>query len=87
MERSRETVDGGTQLTAHGLTAYTIGAAIVWAGLFVAIAVVLSGSAYFGQLLPILTGAMVWFVIIVPAAASRNGRHKHPGGSRQSPAG
>ncbi len=49
-----------------------LGAAIVWAGLFIASAVVLRGTPYFGQLLPILTGGMVWFVIIVPSAARAN---------------
>lgn len=47
---------------------YVIGASIVWAGLFIATAVVLQGTPHFGQLLPILAGGMVWFVIIVPGA-------------------
>jgi hypothetical protein len=46
---------------------YVIGAAIVWAGLFIAIALTLSGTPYFSQLLPLLAGGSVWFVIIVPA--------------------
>ena len=48
--------------------AYLIGAAIVWAGTFIAAAVILKDTPYFGQLLPILVGGMVWFVVIVPGA-------------------
>lgn len=47
--------------------AYLIGAGIVWAGLFLALAIVLGDSPYFGQILPLLSGAAVWFVVIIPA--------------------
>jgi hypothetical protein len=55
-------------------TLYLLGAAIVWAGIFIAVAVVLQGTLYFSQLLPILGGGVVYFVVLVPmlfVAASR----------------
>ena len=53
------------------LSTYTIGAAIVWAGILLATAVVLAGTPYFAQLLPILGGGIAWFVVMVPGAWSR----------------
>jgi hypothetical protein len=50
---------------------YTLGAAIVWAGIFLASALVLQGTPYFAQLLPILAGGAVWFVVLVPGAMAR----------------
>ena len=50
---------------------YLIGAAIVWTGIFLATAIVLAGSPAYGQILPILSGGAVWFVVIIPAAWSR----------------
>lgn len=46
------------------LTSYLIGSCIVWASIFLAVAVML--PEHFAQLLPILAGGMVWFVILVP---------------------
>ncbi|HLJ68924.1 MAG TPA: hypothetical protein VKX16_16345 [Chloroflexota bacterium] len=46
---------------------YLLGSAIVWTGTLLALAVVLSGTPYFMQILPILIGGIVWFVVIVPA--------------------
>jgi low affinity Fe/Cu permease len=48
--------------------AYLVGAAVVWAGIFLATAIILRGMDEFVQLLPILAGGAVWFVIIVPGA-------------------
>jgi low affinity Fe/Cu permease len=52
--------------------AYLLGSVIVWAGIFLAMAVILTGTVRgadaFMQLLPVLTGGAVWFVIIVPGA-------------------
>ena len=81
-EQANQTVARRTAPTRRFLEMYTIGAAIVWAGLFMAVAVVLRGSGFFAQLLPILTGAMVWFVIIIPAAATRAGRPERGAGGR-----
>lgn len=50
---------------------YLIGAAIVWTAIFLGTAVVLAGSPAYGQILPILSGGAVWFVVIIPAAWSR----------------
>lgn len=46
--------------------AYLIGATIVWAGIIFASAMVLQGTDKFAQMLPILGGGAVWFVILVP---------------------
>lgn len=50
---------------------YMIGAAIVWTAIFLSTAFVLAGSPTYGQILPILSGGAVWFVVIIPAAWSR----------------
>lgn len=50
------------------LSTYLLGAAIVWAGIFLATAVLLAGTPYSGTMLPILSGGATWFVIVVPAA-------------------
>jgi hypothetical protein len=47
---------------------YLLGSAIVWGGHAPRPAVVLSGTSYLIQALPILIGGIVWFVVIVPAA-------------------
>jgi hypothetical protein len=52
-------------------SAYTLGAAIVWAGIFLAIAFILSDANTFMQILPVLGGGAVWFVVIVPGALAR----------------
>ncbi|MBX6342792.1 MAG: hypothetical protein IRY97_10065 [Thermomicrobiaceae bacterium] len=54
------------------MRAYLIGAAIVWAGIFLASAVVLSGTGQFGRMLPILGGGAVWFVVLVPPLLRRS---------------
>jgi hypothetical protein len=64
------------------LTSYLLGAAIVWTGIFIATAVLLSGTPYFGQLLPILGGGAVWFIVLVPSAARRP--HMPPMGATDS---
>ena len=47
---------------------YLIGAVIVWVGLLFALAFTLSGTPYFVQVLPLLGGGIVWFVVIIPGA-------------------
>ena len=55
------------------LNTYLLGAGIVWTAIFFATAVVLQGTPFFAQLLPILAGGAVWFVVLVPAAWRRRG--------------
>jgi hypothetical protein len=50
------------------LRTYLVSTTIVWLAILVAASVILRGTPYFGQLLPILGGGIVWFVVILPAA-------------------
>ena len=59
--------------------AYMIGAAVAWAGVFLAIAVILGDADTFMQILPVLGGGAVWFLVIVPGALFRN---RGPSGER-----
>lgn len=43
----------------------TLGVAIVWAAVIIACAVVLKGSGYFSQLIPILGGGAAASIIVV----------------------
>jgi hypothetical protein len=56
------------------LSTYAIGAVIVWVAIIAATAVVLAGTPYFAQVLPIVGGGAVWFVVIVPATWARRER-------------
>jgi hypothetical protein len=47
---------------------YLLGTVIVWTGIWIATAVILAGTAYFAQMLPILVGGGVWFLVILPGA-------------------
>jgi hypothetical protein len=49
-----------------GWSEYLIGAAVVWSAILLASAISLKGTPYFGHLLLILMGGVVWFVVIVP---------------------
>ena len=49
-----------------GLVHFALGAAIHWAAIFVATAVILHGTPFFGLLLDILGVGMAWSVIITP---------------------
>lgn len=55
------------------LRSYVLAAAIVWVAILITSALVLGGSPYFGQMLPILGGGAAFFVVILPAAISRRG--------------
>jgi hypothetical protein len=55
----------------HPQVAYLVGAALVWAGLFAATAMVLGGTPHFGEMLPILVGGAFYFVAIVPGGIVR----------------
>ncbi len=59
------------------LNAYILGSAIVWAAILLGTAVVLKGTPYFAQLLPILGGGAARSVVIGPAAL--RGRQKQGG--------
>ncbi len=47
---------------------YLIGTVIIWVGIWAASAVILGGTPYFAQMLPILGIGVFWFVIVVPGA-------------------
>jgi hypothetical protein len=53
---------------------YLVGSVIVWVGILAGTAFVLQGSPYFAQLLPILGGGVVWFVVLVPGGLMTGGR-------------
>lgn len=55
------------------LAYYEVASAVVWSALLVGVAVILQGTPYFAQLLPILGGGAAFFVVILPAALSRVG--------------
>ncbi len=48
--------------------AYLIGSLIVWVSIMIGTAVILSGTPYFAQMLPILSAGVLWSVLLVPAA-------------------
>jgi hypothetical protein len=48
--------------------AYLIGSVIVWVSIVIGTAVILSGTPYFAQMLPILLAGVLWSVLLVPAA-------------------
>jgi len=45
---------------------YVISSVIVWVAILLSAAMILQGTAYFGELLPILGGGAAWFVVIAP---------------------
>ena len=53
---------------------YLASAVILWAAIWIATASVLDASA-FDDMVPILGGGTVVFVVILPAALFRRGRH------------
>jgi len=48
--------------------AYLIGSVIVWVGILIGTAVILSGTQYFAQILPILFVGVIWFIVLLPSA-------------------
>lgn len=50
---------------------YLMGAVIVWVAIIAASSFILAGTPYFGQMLSILGGGAVWFVVIVPGTLLR----------------
>jgi hypothetical protein len=53
------------------LAYYEVSAAIMWSALLIGVAVILQGTPYFGQLLPILGAGAAVFVVILPASLSQ----------------
>lgn len=54
-----------------GIVKYEVAAIIVWIGILIASALILAGTPYFIQMLPVLSGGIVWFVVIMPGALLR----------------
>ena len=52
---------------------YLVSTVIVWTAVLIASALVLMDSSYFGQILAILGGGAVWFVVLVPGGILRHG--------------
>ncbi|HET9920598.1 MAG TPA: hypothetical protein VFQ30_12190 [Ktedonobacteraceae bacterium] len=48
--------------------AYLTGTVIIWVGVWIASAVILKGTPYFGQMIPILVIPEVWFLVLIPGA-------------------
>ena len=59
------------QDTAGFRRSYLISAVIVWVSIIVASALILRGTSYFSQMLPVIGGGAVWFVVIVPGILYR----------------
>ena len=47
---------------------YLIGTVIILMGVWAASALILSGTPYFAQMLPVLLSGMFWFIVVVPGA-------------------
>lgn len=47
---------------------YLIGTVIILMGMWVASVVILKGTPYFAQMLPILLSGIFWFLVVVPGA-------------------
>ena len=45
---------------------YLVGTVIVLVGMWAGSALILSGTPYFAQLLPVLLSGMFWFIIVTP---------------------
>ena len=48
--------------------AYLFGSVIVWVSILIGTAVILSGTPYFAQILPILFVGLIWFIVLLPSA-------------------
>jgi hypothetical protein len=48
---------------------YLIGSVVVLVSMLMGTAVILSGTPYFGQMLPILFAGVFWFIVVVPIAS------------------
>ena len=47
--------------------AYLFGSVIVWVSILIGTALILSGTPYFAQILPILFVGLIWFIVLLPA--------------------
>ena len=50
------------------LRASEIATAIVWTGIFLSVTILLRGSSYFPEVMMVLTGGAVFFVVLLPIA-------------------
>ena len=60
------------KITMKAWNAAILGTAIIWAGVIIAVALLLAGTGYFSQLIPILGGGAAGNLIVV--AGARNVR-------------
>jgi hypothetical protein len=67
----KQTLSNGHGMWDRPRRNYESSAVIVWVALIVAAGLILRGTPYFAQVLPILGGGAVWFVVIVPGALFR----------------
>lgn len=67
----KQTLPNGLSMGDRPRRNYESSAVIVWVALIVAAGLILRGTPYFAQLLPILGGGAVWFVVIVPGVLFR----------------
>ena len=61
------------------LRTYEIASAVVWIGIFASVAIILDGSSFLGQILPVLSAGAVFFLLILPSALGlekRRRRHR-----------
>jgi hypothetical protein len=63
-ERKKKTVLEGKKFKQT----YLIGSVIVWVSILIGTVIVLSGTPYVAQMVPILGGGALWFILCVPAA-------------------
>ncbi len=58
---------------ARDRASYLWGAAVVWATIWLATAVVLEGGGDFADMIPVLVVGTGWFLAVVPAQMGRSG--------------
>jgi hypothetical protein len=59
------------KITMKAWNAAILGTVIIWAGVIIATALVLAGTGYFGQLIPILGGGAAGNLIVLAGATGR----------------
>ncbi len=55
-----------------------LGAALVWAAIWLGTAVVLKGGGEFADMIPLLTIGTVWFLAVRPALSARSSKRPGP---------
>jgi len=62
----------GEKMNANAvMQSHVIAAAIAWVAIILATRVILGGTPYFGQMLPVIGGGAAFFVVILPAGLLR----------------